>query len=185
MQKTEWESALAHIQSATKLPLVLASRGEKVTQETVKIYEAAVDAGWEWLDVDMTSPKKYIQQIIEKMKKRKTRLILSTHLKNTPSISLIQKKIKQIEIYGKSLKAIPKVVTTITKEENLIILLQTLALFKKRPVILHGTGVKSRESRLLQATAGSAITYLCLKPKLATAKGQWTIEDWNRTIRAL
>ncbi len=181
MKKTEWESAVAHMFNATKHPLMLASRGEKLTQETVQIYEAALDAGWKWIDVDMSSPKKYIQQLTEKIIKKKARLILSTHLKSTPSISLIQKKIEHMH----TLKAIPKVVTTITKEKNLITLLHTLALFKKRPVILHGIGVKSRESRLLQAAGGSAITYLCLEPKLATAKGQWTIDDWNRTIRAL
>lgn len=193
MEKSEWETTLNHLREKITSPLLLAARGKILTAERLKIYEAAIDDGLDWIDVDFRSNKIYIKKLIQKLKKNlkrtnsassKTRLILSVHLSTTPPPKTMQKWIEDMRTLGKSVATLPKVATTITRSWDPFRLLQLIRIYEKKKIgiVLHGSGDQSAESRLLQATSGSAITYLCFSKELATAKGQWTIADWNRTI---
>lgn len=186
LSKSEWRSSIKQIKNVTKIPLMLAARGKKLTGKTKEIYGAAAEEGWRWMDIDGRSDKKLIKDLIKKFPDD-IRLILSIHLASTPSITTMKKWIKDMRKVGGKIPVIPKVVTKIKKPQDASRLLQGIEECKKGNVdiVLHGQGPDSKKSRELQAIVGSGIIYLCLSEKLATGKGQWTIDAWNRRIRTL
>ena len=182
------EASIKAIRESTSYPLILAARGKKLTGARVKTYEQAIRHGWDWIDVDMESEKKLLQSLIERLQKKgtKTKLILSVHdLILTTSTRMIEDWIEHVRTLGKEVPTLPKVVVKIVELQDILRIRNITLKYAKRNIgiVLHGQGEKSRESRLIQATAGSAVTYLCLSKKLSTSKGQWTIADWNRRIR--
>lgn len=187
--KSVTEASIKIIRASIHVPLILASRGRKLTEKGVRLYEQAIKNGWDWIDVDMQSSEVLLKPLIKKLHKEKestTKLILSVHDPIlTTSTRMIEEWIEGARILGKNVPTLPKIVTAIVEPRD-IFRIQKIALDYSRRhigIVLHGQGNQSRESRLLQATSGSAIAYLSLRDSLATAKGQWTIKDWNRTIR--
>ena len=182
------EASIRALRASTSYPLILAARGKRLTATRVKIYEQAICHGWEWIDVDMQSEKKILQLLIKRLQKKgaKTKLILSVHNPIlTTSTRMIENWIERARTLGKKVPTLPKVVVKIVERQDILRIRNIALKYAKRNigVVLHGQGEKSRGSRLIQAAAGSAITYLCLSEKLSTSKGQWTITDWNRRIR--
>ncbi|MFA7277624.1 MAG: type I 3-dehydroquinate dehydratase [Candidatus Gracilibacteria bacterium] len=186
LNKSEWESSIRTIKSTTEIPLILAARGKKLTSKTKEIYQAAAKEDWEWVDVDGRSDKKIIKDLVEKLP-HSVHLILSVHLATTPPVATTRKWIEDMRKLGKKAPTVPKIVTTIKRSWDIFRLLQGIQEYEEKNIgiVLHGQGPESKESRELQAIAGSSIIYLCLSEKLATGKGQWTIEAWNRRIRTL
>lgn len=193
MEEGDWNRAMKEIRSAVHAPLILAARGEKLTRKRLEVYMEAVRQGWEWIDVDGHSREKDLSILfkdVDKNDKSKKRIqvICSYHEpRSTISTSSIVQRIEKMRRTGKEVLLLPKVVVSRTDTLGVIQLLSIAKSYADRQVsvILHPSGTKSRESRLLQAFAGSAIVYLSLRKDLETAKGQWTIKDWNRTIRTL
>lgn len=181
------------IRKNIKKPLILAARGEKLTVTTAQRYLTAIKNNWDWIDIDVKSSPLLLGKILREIEKAhkqkmKTKFILSLHdSTSTISTRMITDWIEKMRKMGKNIPTLPKVVTKIVEWQDMVRIRNIALSYTKRKIgiILHGSGENSRESRMLQAIAGSAITYLCLSKKLATAKGQWTIEEWNRTIRAL
>lgn len=189
--KSVTEASLSLMRKLTVLPIMVAARGGKLTAKRVRLYEQAVRCGWDWIDVDMQSSEKLLKDLLKKLEKahhRKSRakLILSVHDSVfTTSTRMIEEWIETARMLGKNIPTLPKVVVKIVEFKDILRIRKIAMSYSKKniAIILHGQGDYSRESRLLQAAAGSAIAYLSLRDSLATAKGQWTITDWNRTIR--
>lgn len=195
--KSVTENFLRTIRAHTVHPVMLASRGEKLTEKRVRMFEQAIENSWDWIDIDMQSSEKLIRELIGKLEKAHsaakskhpigeiTKLILSVHDPLlTTSTRMIEEWIEQARKLGKNIPTLPKVVTDIVETEDVFRIHKIALKYSKQKIgiILHGSGDQSAESRLLQATSGSAITYLCFSKELATAKGQWTIADWNRRM---
>lgn len=184
---------LANIRKKISHPIILAARGKKLTAQKIMRYVAAIKNGWDWVDIDIQSNRDHLQKIIKEIEKarrqkRNVKLILSMHDSDaTVSTRMIIDWIEEMRRIGKKVPALPKVVTKIIEFQDILRLRNIALSYAKRNIgiILHGSGEKGRESRLIQAIAGSAMIYLCLNSRLRTAKGQWTIADWNRTMREL
>ena len=147
-------------------------RGSK--ELSTELYEAVQRGGSDEVDNAVHIFQKFL-------KNKKTKLIISYHnYKKTPSETDLKNILRKMLDRGAD---IPKIATQIKTENDNIRLLNLLAKeMKKTKLIVHGMGEKGKTSRILAALLGSEISYLAISQKNKTAKGQWTLREWNEIV---
>lgn len=168
-------SDLDQIMNSTGKSLIFTCRTPKVNKlKAIKSYQKAIDAGFQYIDIDFFVDGDILQQLhsIEK-----TKLILSFHnYEKTPP------KYELINILDELKSAHPHMVklTTYLNSKEAIIDLEELQ-SHYRDAIIMGMGEGAVESRIKSIKAGAPFTYLALDIELSTAKGQVDFQKFQES----
>lgn len=141
-------------------------------RERLKILEQAVDAGFEYVDLEATTDK--LDTVVSSLRERGAKLIVSQHDHfRTPS----QAKLKAtLSLLRKHKPDICKIVTTArSPDDNLTILDFLQRNRRSSSVVSFAMGKAGVWSRVLAPFYGSAFTYASLGHGLETAPGQPSI----------
>lgn len=153
--------------------------GEK---ERLEILQRAVDLGAAYVDVEMSSARRLLHNLIKN--KEETRVILSIHdFGGTPSPGALRALCGRMMRYGAD---VLKIVTFArTFEDNLKVLsLIPYARERKQEIVAFCMGGKGKMSRIFAPFMGAAWMYASLDRKRTSAPGQLTVlemrEIWER-----
>jgi len=176
------EKDLQKLISSASKPVIATNRPKKEggffsgkENERISILESAISIGVEYVDIEFSSGKKAISELIKK--KGLTKLILSHHdFKKTPSFSELKKLLKKMA----SLK--PDIVKIICfakseKDNETMVLLIEEAHKMKIDIIAFCMGEKGKYSRMHSCDYGACFTFASISNEKKTAEGQFTIEE--------
>ncbi len=141
-------------------------------KERLKVLEQAVDAGFEYVDLETTTEK--LDTAVSSLRERGAKLIISQHDHfRTPSQAKLKATLVQLR---KHKPDICKIVTTArSPDDNLTILDFLQQNHRDASVVSFAMGKAGVWSRLLAPFYGSDFTYASLGRGLETAPGQPTI----------
>src|SRR3989344_4696994 len=147
--------------------------------ERIGILESAINLGVDYIDIEYSSNKNTIKNLIKK--KNKTKIIVSHHnFKKTPdNIVNIYNNIKQLN------PDLIKIVTnanSVTDNFKIFNLIKT-ANKEKRKIIAFCMGSYGEFSRVLSIILGSKITYASIEKGKESATGQLTINEMANFYR--
>lgn len=151
-------------------------------KKRLAIFKEAVSLGAEYVDVEMKSERRLLQDLM--VNKKKTKMILSSHnFQGTPSPKELRRLIDHMARWGAD---IVKIVTFARFwEDNLKVLsLIPYAKERKQEIVAFCMGEKGKTSRIFAPFMGAAWTYASLDKKRTSAPGQLTVfelkEIWER-----
>jgi 3-dehydroquinate dehydratase type I len=157
--------------------------------ETERV-EALVQAallGADYVDLEAGSERAHIERLKKKLgvRKRKTRLVLSTHyFQKTPALKVLQKRMEDGAALGADFVKIVPYARTMA--DNLTIFrLLGYAEKKQIPVIAFCMGEQGKASRLLAPLFGSCWTYAAMARGQEAAPGQMTVREMKQLYRTL
>jgi 3-dehydroquinate dehydratase-1 len=177
----ETSRTLSKLSKNTKTPLIATNklRNEKgsfsgtETEQQQTLLNAAKN-GFEYVDVDMSSPKH--KDTIDKLKQLGAKPIVSFHKFDGPLSSLEMGNILKQEISCGA--AVCKIITTAQRiEDNLTVLNFISAMPSKVKLVCFCMGEKGKASRLLSPMFGAFFTFASLEQGSETASGQINIQD--------
>jgi 3-dehydroquinate dehydratase type I len=180
---------LATLVKSTKLPLIATNKltSEKgffsgTETERQQTLLSAAENGFEYVDVDLSSPKH--KETIEKLKQLGAKLIVSYHKHDgVLSIGEMEKVLEQEIASGAS---VCKIVTTAKKiEDNLEVLNFVSAMSSKAKLVCFCMGEQGKVSRLLSPMFGAFFTFASLEQGDETAAGQLTVQEMRTTYNLL
>ncbi len=172
---------LSEISKTTRIPLIATNKlqSEKgsfsgTETERQQTLLNAVKNGFEYIDVDMSSPK--YKETINKLKQLGAKPIVSFHkFDGTLSSSEMGNILKQEISSG---AAICKIATTAEKiEDNLTVLNFISAIPRRVKIVCFCMGKDGKVSRLLSPMFGAFFTFASLDQSNETASGQISIRD--------
>ena len=134
----------------------------------------AAKNGFEYVDVDLSSPKH--KETIDKLKQLGAKPIVSYHkFDGALSVCEMEKVLEQEIASGAS---VCKIVTTAKKiEDNLAVLNFVSAMSSKAKLVCFCMGEQGKVSRLLSPMFGAFFTFASLEQGSETAAGQMTIQE--------
>ncbi len=174
---------LSDLSASTKIPLIAANKlqsekgyfqgTESEWQQTLLF---AAKSGFEYIDVNLTSPKH--KDTISQLKQLGTKTIVSYHKFNgVLSVSAMEKVLDDEIASGAS---ICKIVTTAKQvEDNLPVLSFVSFASCKAQLVCFCMGEHGKISRLLSPVFGSLFTFASLEQGSETAVGQMSINEMH------
>ena len=175
-------SRLADLTARQRIPLIAADRSLRNKAECQAILLNAAKSGFQYVDVDLSSPK--LQAFISQAKATGAKCIVSFH-DNAKTLSALElNRILEREVSSGA--DVCKIVTTATKIEDNLTLLQFIqaAPVRKKPVCF-AMGELGKTSRLLSPIFGSFFTFASLERGSETAPGQMTVEEMRAAYELL
>lgn len=171
---------LTELAKSTKIPLIatnklLSEKGNFSGTETErqKTLLRAAKSGFEYVDVDLLSPKK--EETIDKLKQIGAKPIVSYHkFDGTLSSSGMKNFLEQEIDSGAS---ICKIVTTAKKIEDNLSVLNFASINCNTKLVVFCMGKYGKLSRLLSPLFGAFFTFASLGQGYETAPGQMTIHE--------
>ena len=172
---------LSELSKSTKIPLIATNklRSEKgsfngTDAERQQTLLNAAKNGFEYVDVDMSSPR--YRETVDKLKQLGAKPIVSYHkFDGSLSSSEIGNILKQQISNGAT---ICKIVITAKKiEDNLTVLNFISAMPSKVKLVCFCMGETGKVSRLLSPLFGAFFTFASLEKGSETASGQMSIQD--------
>jgi 3-dehydroquinate dehydratase type I len=167
-------SKLVDLTSRQKTPLIAADRSRKNEADRQALMLNAAKSGFQYVDVDLSSPK--LQSFITQLKASGAKCIVSSHdYAKTPSLMELNRILEREVSSGAD---VCKIVTTATRVEDNLTLLQFIQTtpVRKKPVCF-AMGDLGRTSRLLSPVFGSFFTFASLERGSETAPGQMTVQE--------
>src|SRR3989339_252245 len=165
-----------------KKPLIITNRKKSEggffpgsEKERLKLLKEAVKLGADYVDIELSSGKKAIGDLIKI--KGKTKLIVSWHnFKETPDAGKLSR------IYSDIKKLNPDLVKIVTYANNITDNFRVFKLIKKAKrerteIISFCMGEKGEISRVLTTIYGGFLTFAALSKEKATAPGQLSIDE--------
>lgn len=182
LDNIEVGSRLTDLTSNQKTPLIAADRSNRNKIERQKILFDAAKSGFQFVDIDLSSPK--LQAFINQVKAVGAKCIVSFHDYNKTIGALELNRILEREISSGA--DVCKIVTTATKIEDNLTLLQFIqaATVRKKPVCF-AMGELGKTSRLLSPVFGSFFTFAALEHGEETAPGQITVQEMRAAYKLL
>ncbi len=174
LDNIEKVSHLADLTKHQRTPLIAADRSGRSKIERQAILLNAAKNGFNYVDVDLSSPK--LQAFINQVKSEGAKCIVSFH-DYTKTLSAPElNRILEREVSSGA--DVCKIVTTATKIEDNLTLLQFVqaAPVRKKPVCF-AMGELGKTSRLLSPVFGSFFTFAALERGCVTAPGQMTVQE--------
>jgi 3-dehydroquinate dehydratase type I len=180
---------LSEIIKSTKIPLIATNKliSEKgffagtETQRQQTLIDAA-KSGFEYVDVDLASPKH--KETIDKLKTLGAKQIVSYH-KFDGALSVCEmEKILELEIASGA--SVCKIVITAKKiENNLTVLNFVSGISSTVKLVCFCMGEQGKVSRLLSPMFGAFFTFASLEQGSETATGQMTIHEMRAAYNLL
>lgn len=180
---------LSKVTKATQQPLIATNRPlsekgsfDRSEAERLKILMTAVDEGFQYVDLELTTTK--LEETIKSFRQRGAKIILSHHdYSRTPDLQKLSSTLAQMQKYQPD---ISKLVTTARKAEDNLTILSLLRMnHQNAPLVSFAMGKAGIWSRLLSPFYGSEFTYASLEKALETAPGQKTISELRRIYETL
>ena len=180
---------LAEIPRCSKTPLIATNKSMEhhgkfsgSEDERQKILMDAAQNGFEYVDIDLFTPK--MRELIGNLHEVGAKPIVSFHdFDRTPSLSQLNKVLEEEIAWGAE---VCKIVTTARRvEDNLAILDFVSKASKKAKIVCFAMGELGKPSRLLSPVFGAFFTFASIDEKRKTAKGQLTIQEMRRAYELL
>ncbi len=167
---------------ATNRPLSERGSFDRSEAERLKILSEAIDDGFHYVDLEMTTEK--LDGAITDFREKGAKIILSHHdYFRTPDQGRLQSTLAQLQKYKPDLC---KIVTTAQlPEDNLRILSLLNKNRRNTPMVSFAMGTIGVWSRIMAPFYGAAFTYASLDRGLETAPGQTSITDLRRIYDTL
>ena len=167
---------------ATNRPVSERGSFDRSEAERLKILSDAIDDGFHYVDLEMTTEK--LGGAITDFREKGAKIILSHHdYLRTPELAKLQSTLAQLQKYKPDLC---KIVTTAQlPEDNLRILSLLNKNRQKTPMLSFAMGPIGVWSRIMAPFYGAAFTYASLDRGLETAPGQPCITDLRRIYDTL
>jgi 3-dehydroquinate dehydratase type I len=180
---------LSELVKSTKTPLIatnklMSEKGFSSETETKQqqLLLTAAENGFEYVDVDLSSPKH--AEIISKLKQLGAKPIVSYHKYDGALSACEMEQILEQEIASGA--NVCKIVTTAKKiEDNLEVLNFVSALSSKVKLVCFCMGEQGKVSRLLSPMFGAFFTFASLAQGEETAPGQMTVQEMRATYSLL
>lgn len=182
LDNIEKVSHLADLTKHQSTPLIASDRSGRSKIERQAILLNAAKNGFNYVDVDLSSPK--LQAFINQVKSEGAKCIVSFH-DYTKTLSAPElNRILEREVSSGA--DVCKIVTTATKIEDNLTLLQFIqaAPVRKKPVCF-AMGELGKTSRLLSPVFGSFFTFAALERGCETAPGQMTVQEMRAAYELL
>lgn len=162
------------------LPTIVTDRSRR--KVTSNLIMAAVDAGVEYVDIDLSDP--CAKPMIKEIKSKGTKVIASIHnFVETPSISKLKKILNaQVEVGGD----VCKIATTAQHPRDNLAILEFLERESaENKLVAFAMGSLGIPSRILSPVFGAEFTFAALGAKTKTAEGQLTIDNLRSVWKLL
>jgi 3-dehydroquinate dehydratase-1 len=180
---------IIEIPSCSKIPLIATNKsiacdgnfsGSETEQQKVLI--DAARSGFEYVDVDLRTPKQ--TELISTLHQMGVKVIVSFHdFEKTPGIRQLNKVLEEEIELGAD---VCKIITTArSNKDNLRILDFVSEASRKVKLVCFAMGDLGKHSRLVSPIFGAFFTFASLNEKRKTAKGQLTIKEMNNAYKAL
>lgn len=146
------------------------------------ILREAIELGAEYVDVEMSSEKSLLRDLIED--KKRTRIVLSFHdFRKTPSQEELKKLFNRMTRMGAEVVKIVSFARSWEDNFNILSLIP-YAKRKEKEIVAFCMGERGKMSRVFAPFTGAAWTYAALSKGKTSAPGQLTIwemkEIWER-----
>ena len=183
------QEGLVNIPTCSKTPLIATNKSVKQhgcfsgnETERQKILIDAARNGFEYIDVDLGTPKQI--ELIQNLHDAGAKVIASFHnFEQTPPKPQLTSVLEEEISLGAD---VCKIITTAkSMKDNLITLNFVSEASKKVKLVCFAMGDLGRHSRLVSPVFGAFFTFACLDEKRKTAKGQLTIQEMNYAYEAL
>ncbi|PVX26530.1 MAG: type I 3-dehydroquinate dehydratase [Candidatus Bathyarchaeum sp.] len=180
---------ISDLPSCSKTPLIATNKSTKMhgnfsasETERQKILLTAARHGFEYVDVDLGTPKQ--TQLISNLKSAGAKVIVSFHdFERTPPTTELNKVLVKENALGAN---VCKIITTAkTVDDNLTTLNFVSEASKKNKLVCFAMGELGKHSRLVSPVFGAFFTFASLDEKRKTAKGQLTIQEMKSAYEAL
>jgi len=148
-----------------------------------RILREAVELGAEYVDVEMSSEKPLLRDLIAN--KKKTRIVLSFHdFQKTPSPGELKKLFNRMAQTGGD---VVKIVSFAQSWEDNFNILSLIPYAKKREqeIVAFCMGERGKMSRIFAPFMGAAWTYAALSKGKTSAPGQLTIREMKEICERL
>jgi 3-dehydroquinate dehydratase type I len=167
---------------ATNRPLSEKGSFDRSEAERLKILLEAVEGGFQYVDLELTTAK--LDRVIRTFREKGAKIILSHHDHfRTPDPAKLASTLLQLQTFKPD---VCKIVTTAQiPEDNLTVLSLLRANHQTSPVVSFAMGQVGVWSRLLAPFYGAHFTYASLERGLETAPGQSTIAELRRIYEML
>lgn len=167
---------------ATNRPLSEKGSFDRSEAERLKILMEAVEGGFQYVDLELTTAK--LNRVIRTFREKGAKIILSHHDHfRTPDPAKLASILLQLQTFKPD---VCKIVTTAQiPEDNLTVLSLLRANHQTLPVVSFAMGQVGVWSRLLAPFYGAHFTYASLERGLETAPGQSTIAELRRIYEML
>ena len=165
--------------SDTDVPLIATCRLEEESQAP-ELLERAIRSGAKYVDLEMEAPAAVGRRIRQACQEWGTVLIRSYHnFENTPSQEVLLSLLDRARSFGGE---VVKIVTTAHSKADNDVVLSLYDAADPGTLIAFCMGEEGRPSRLEALRRGAPFTYACLSPEEATAAGQWTVSEMQKTV---
>ena len=180
---------LADIAHCSNTPLIATNRSTKCQgkflgseTERKKILMNAVRNGFEYVDIELSTPK--LKDITSNLREKGAKPIVSFHdFNETPSSSQLNRVLRNEIASGAD---VCKIVTTARfVEDNLTVLDLVSKASKNAKMVCFAMGELGKPSRLLSPVFGAFFVLASLEGGRKTAPGQLTIQEMRRAYEAL
>ena len=166
----------------TNRPLSEKGSFDRSEAERLRILMEAVDGGFQYVDLELTTNK--LDRVIKTFREKGAKIILSHHDHfRTPDPAKLASTLLQLQKFKPD---VCKIVTTAQiPEDNLTVLSLLKANHQNSPLVSFAMGNAGVWSRLLAPFYGAHFTYASLERGLETAPGQSTIAELRRIYEML
>lgn len=151
------------------------------TPERMDFIKAAIDGGAAWVDIEIESEERYLEELRNYAKAKGCRVIVSYHnYSETPDNELLN----QLLIDAVNAKA--DLVKIATKVQTMQDTARLLALYQfKLPLLAIGMGNLGKISRIAALELGAPFTFVSSNQSEETAPGQLPEESMNEILKHL
>jgi 3-dehydroquinate dehydratase type I len=171
---------LSKITEKKSFPAIATDRSGRAS--TPKFLEEAAAAGFEFVDIDISSD--HIEPRIKQLRSHDAQVILSSHdYSNTPSADQLR---KILEAERKGGGDVCKIVTTaLEARDNLTILDFVSTEAAQTRLVAFAMGSRGIPSRILSPYFGAEFTFASLTEESKTAEGQLSIDNLRNAWQIL
>jgi 3-dehydroquinate dehydratase type I len=172
---------ISKIIDESKMPLIVTNRNEKVggkfkgsEEERISNLLNAIDAGCEFVDIELNTDEKLRGIVIKLAKRNKCKTIVSVHdFKRTPDLKILNNLLNE----ERKIAEIGKIVTFGNKIEDTIKIFNLLRITNslKFPLITFVMGSLCGFSRIVSPLIGSYLTYASIEKP--SAPGQLSVKE--------
>lgn len=153
---------------------------EKDKESALEQYLAAIKNGVRFVDVDISSPKPFLKKIKDTITADggNTKLILSTHPENTPSLDDMEKTVLLCQKEGASIVKIAPLAQNLEEASRVLRLYHKG--FARGSVLAFARGEAGTFTRIACTGLGAPFTYCCSGSPIAP--GQLSYEEMSRLL---
>ena len=151
-------------------------------EERVAILCQAMQAGADYVDIELRAASALREQVLETAGRTQTRTIISCHdFTGTPATDALQEILEQMAESGAD---VGKIVTTATNEEEAlrVLALQLDAKRRSFPLSSFAMGAAGEISRFATLYLGGFMSYAAISEQQATAPGQLTVAHLHSLV---